>query len=268
MIQVDSYYTSSQRPRKNSQDFALSGLEPIPYTILCDGCSSSKNSDVGARLLAFSAKKSIGDILKPVLETLPTDMEELYKLFGLRSIIDAWKAACSLFLNIECLDSTLILEFYKNKKVYCFVYGDGTIIDPLWTRKVSFEGNAPFYLSYLMDPDRLKAYKRFADGFDGFTKKVSMMGSRIDNKLKFDSPVIFEIEDKHLVLVSTDGIDSFIDFNTVEKIPSSEAEVEFLSLKNTKEEFIKRRVSRAVEDFNKRNIFLTDDLSVGGILIE
>lgn len=272
MMNTDCFFTSAQRPKKNCQDYALCNYEPIPYVILCDGCSSSMNTDIGSRLLAFSVRRNIKDLLIPALESSGTDMEELYRLLGIRSIHHAWRAASSVDLSLECLDSTLIVAFYWNKKTYCFVYGDGTIVstEPFWvtSRKVSFEGNAPFYLSYYLDKGRLTMYEKFAEEWDGFTKRVIITDLLISNTLKFDSPVIFEMDKKDLVLVSTDGINSFIDFNTVERVPSDKIVNEFVSLKNTKGEFIKRRVRRALEDFNKENIFLADDLSVGAILME
>ncbi len=271
MINTDCFFTPAQRPKKNCQDYALCGHDPIPYTILCDGCSSSRNTDVGARLLAFAARRNISDLIEPILNSLSPDttFKEVYKVFGLRSIFDAWKAADSIGLNKESLDSTLIVSFFWNNHVYCFVYGDGTIIaSNLLTKKISFEGNAPYYLSYQVDSDRASSYWDFAKQYMGFVKRVETTGGTPHSiLLHYDSPIIFKMETK-LFLSSTDGIDSLIDFNTVEKVPISLVSSEFCGIKNTKGEFIKRRVRKALEEFNEKNIYLSDDLSIGAILIE
>ena len=55
---LDWYFTIAKQ-HVVCEDYALTGWEPVPYTIVCDGCSSSEHTDVGARVLAWSAKKAL-----------------------------------------------------------------------------------------------------------------------------------------------------------------------------------------------------------------
>src|SRR4030042_761976 len=164
MIQADCYFTSSQRPKKNCQDFALCGLEPFPYVIVCDGCSSSRNTDLGARILSFASKKMI-DFLKIYPDE---DLSKVYQGFG--NIVSTVSESTIKMLNLDttCLDSTLIIAFEWNKKAYVFMYGDGCVFSLHKNGKrnievISYVGSAPYYLSYLVDKDRLRSYKEFAN---------------------------------------------------------------------------------------------------------
>ena len=54
-INVDHYMTIGSS-HQVCEDYIISGTEPFPYIILSDGCSSSKDTDIGARILAQCAK--------------------------------------------------------------------------------------------------------------------------------------------------------------------------------------------------------------------
>lgn len=58
MTLVDSFLRTATI-KEICQDYILSGTDPFPYVIISDGCSSSKKSDVGARLLCYIARKYI-----------------------------------------------------------------------------------------------------------------------------------------------------------------------------------------------------------------
>ena len=75
MISADSYYTNGGL-NKGCQDYALhdSGFFPAPYIIVCDGCSSSRFTDVGARLLAHASKK----VLHSLINEDPDSEEEVW----------------------------------------------------------------------------------------------------------------------------------------------------------------------------------------------
>ena len=74
MLQIDSYFTNG-KVNKVCQDYVIHGETPVPYVILCDGCSSSKFTDVGARILAHSAKEAL-NVLKP-FEVLHTNNRQV-----------------------------------------------------------------------------------------------------------------------------------------------------------------------------------------------
>ena len=60
-MNADHYYTIGNS-HSVCQDYAISGLvENGAYAILSDGCSSSPDVDVGARMLSLSAKENSFD---------------------------------------------------------------------------------------------------------------------------------------------------------------------------------------------------------------
>jgi hypothetical protein len=273
MIQTDCYFTAAQRPKKNCQDFSICGSEPIPYVIICDGCSSSKNTDVGARILAFAAEKIIKTHLKDDYMWWGISISKRFHEIGDSAIFLAKKSTDTLDLDRTCLDSTLIIAFERDKKVNVFMYGDGDVFSlskngEKSIKRISYAGSAPYYLSYLMDKNRHRSYKEFADQMDGFVKTENLDG--LKKEVKYDYPTIFsfDIEDLYLLLITSDGAESFVDFNIVEKVSCEAIANELLSIKSKKGEFIKRRSIRLVEDLAKQNTFNTDDFSVGAIMKE
>ncbi len=60
---LDSFFSMAKQ-HAVCQDYAIGGMLPSPFLVLCDGCSSSNNSDVGARILAISARKIYHELLQ------------------------------------------------------------------------------------------------------------------------------------------------------------------------------------------------------------
>jgi len=54
---TDHYRTGKSR-HKSCEDYTLSGSDPMPYLIVCDGCSSSPQTDIGAMLAGCICPKS------------------------------------------------------------------------------------------------------------------------------------------------------------------------------------------------------------------
>lgn len=57
-METNSFYQIG-RDHKVCEDYAICGMEPFPYTILSDGCSTGKHTDVGSRILVSMTKKNI-----------------------------------------------------------------------------------------------------------------------------------------------------------------------------------------------------------------
>jgi hypothetical protein len=240
--------------------------------IVCDGCSSSENTDLGSRILAFAAKKLIKKYLD-IGYYHDTYISQIYRRFG-NWVINLSKESVSMLnLNNTCLDSTLVIAFEWNKKINIFMYGDGGVFSlskdgKKSINKISYLGNAPYYLSYLIDENRKDLYKEFANQTDGLIKTEIIDG--LKKEVRYDQPTIFSYntEDLSLLLITSDGSESFVDFNTVEKVPCEAIANELMCIKSKKGEFIKRRSIRLIEDLSKQNTFNTDDFSVGAIMVE
>jgi len=136
------------KTHKICEDYAIAGDFGIrPYAIVCDGCSSSRNTDIGARLLARAAAENLltfGDDFNPQAV--------------------AWQAAgwaTAIGLHPTALDATLMAVFeMDNKQIRTVVVGDGVVAARLrdtgkydyWA--IRYPSGAPGYLTYLLDPSR------------------------------------------------------------------------------------------------------------------
>ena len=145
-ILTDCIYLPAQKPPKSCQDYSICSErdDPDPFLIICDGCGSSKNTDIGARLLAHSAKSLFNDLRK---NKAPMD----YQNFGFASIVKANSSSILLGIEDQCLDSTMIFVFTNGFYIQAYMYGDGYLFSTgkdgtiNFSYKVSYKGNAPHY---------------------------------------------------------------------------------------------------------------------------
>ena len=124
-----------------------------PYIVLCDGCSSAKNSDFGARLLSRACEIAIGDITRGMTGN-KINISEIENLIrsNLSSILGALAYGHAPVL------ATVMLAFIVDGITFTYSRGDGTIhvggmSDPghssrEQTTHVSYQSSAPFYLAY------------------------------------------------------------------------------------------------------------------------
>jgi serine/threonine protein phosphatase PrpC len=269
-INADCIYLPAQKPPKSCQDYAMSSIEDsMPFLVICDGCGSSKDSDIGARLLAHGSKEFFRQI--------QTEESVQYGSFGLATIVNAKSSITLLGLNNQCLDSTLIFSFlYEGTYSRTFMYGDGCLFvgnqDGLKSFiKVSYKGNAPHYLSYKLDSKRYEAYQKNLT----FPVELEILnyGSYHQDKT-LEYALSFELDFSHFLkpgdvfIISSDGIESFVDITTGQKIEFQEVMSEICKFKNKNGEFVKRRVRRMLEDFSKKGIYNYDDISIAAFSIE
>lgn len=248
------------------EDYILAGEQPLPYVILADGCSSSKHTDVGARLLCHSVKFLLE--LNLVSKRLPE-----YDGIADFAIHNAKPATDLLHLDPSCLDATLITAFVYENTVHVYMYGDGNIIAVDRTSKnvslyqASYGRNAPNYISYRADEQRRELYK----SLQGNERKVvvkSILNGELVAELELTRPYStfeFPLDMYECVLVTSDGIETFLDqANPGSSIPMQRIAQELTAFKNPHGEFIKRRLKRMTQMFEERSIYHFDDLSIGG----
>ena len=209
------------------EDYARDGKIPgteRAFAIVSDGCSSSPDTDFGSRFMTVAA-----------IQTLARSGDR----FNLGEIIHLAKQPTAGFMSPFCLDATLMMAWEKeNGMIGVVAAGDGVIIARKWTGKTEVwaidQGGAPAYLSYMLDPNRFKEYRaqgygrrlvtHYVDGeemSDGRDDTVYMThdGSRTP---AFDG-MGFEIEldpsGYNLVMVSSDGLQSFKNMETQQEVP-------------------------------------------------
>lgn len=206
---------------------------------LSDGCSSSPDTDLGARLLVRAG----GDVAQAI----------------------AWAAA--LDLPIDALDATCLTADADEDGVRVAVQGDGVIaarshdgrID-VW--RVEFASNAPAYPTLAHDPDRLAAWReRFGDarsvhGPDGVEQRHGH--DALTWRLGWDT--------YDRVALFSDGIcalDALVESETgrvFQPVPCGDAIAELLAVPHPRGAFVERRVRRL---FDRTGWRAGDDFAMG-----
>jgi hypothetical protein len=264
MIQTDKFLRIGNT-HKECEDYIITGDDPVKYIILSDGCSSSKNTEMGARILCHLAKQYLlyrkDDYRFPSLD---------YDEMGSWIIHNAELTARQLGLKKQCLDATLIIAYEYDGKYHLYMYGDGVVIieskdKKLFVMEIEFTRNAPYYLSYRIDPERMDLFHKMEQDL---LIKHPTRESHGPDIYAYDYKTRFCYETYYFprMLICSDGASSFM--NGVEPVPNIEIATEFLAFKSTKGEFLQRRLKRALKIYDKAEVYHTDDLSVGAFLYE
>lgn len=253
------------KQHKVCEDYIISGVKPVPFIILSDGCSSSKNTEMGARILCYMGKQ--------YLQYRKSELDNLdYRKMGNWIIHNAEMSARQLGLDTTSLDATLIVSFLLNDMLNIYVYGDGCVVlrNDMDTviKTIEFSDNAPYYLSYLIDDYRFGLYRERKP--HRIIQSEYSTGEVYRNGEAFDDSMAIElnINNYDSVLITSDGLQSFIVEDPNIQRPAKPFEIidGFLSFKNTKGEFLKRRMKRHMSDLQKFGIGHYDDLSVGAYI--
>lgn len=275
IFNFDSYYTNGKM-FKNCQDYSMHD-NINNFAIISDGCSSSRNTDLGARILTYLASDKLkrGDF--------ECQLPETCILLGLDITKSSKEILNCLNAPLESLDATLIgLKIYNefNSKCFIVMYGDGYIVElnnyfPYKITKVEYDGNAPYYLSYWIDDKKNEAYKELSKSYneDFLTKKItetSLLKTYTKNE-KYNKLTIIDIDlletSTSGIMIMSDGVDSFINYNTGDRICDVDMINQFTNFKNINGEFIKRRVRKVINELDKENIRNSDDVSIAGFII-
>lgn len=249
------------------QDYARFGGTPDnAYVLVADGCSSTKDSEIGAKLLILAAEKYVQDEL----------IDEEYHD---KTIQLAQTYTKGLGLPDSCLDATLLTIRKCGSLYYGSIYGDGLIVqcrkdNILSVAKVSYASGYPNYLSYRLRPDRLKGMDMVATVNlceihpDGQIK----MAQHYDIDYKKDGKTChfskFQ-DDATFMAIMTDGVCSFLEMQKTETskanapVPFESTLRELLAFKSFHQGFAKRRLQRALKDISGRGMQHYDDLTMG-----
>lgn len=256
------------------QDYVHHGQEFLPFCVVSDGCSGSKNSDIGSRILSHS-------------------FEQVMKLIGKEKIIDfpakdlaakvqsfAYGCIANLGVSEDALHATLLFAVVNQEenKLRVTMIGDGVLAlkmknsNEASVLKSDFSKDYPLYPSYLADKDLLEHY-------DLVNKKVGQEVTHqwisgeepVDAKVNQDKyiyEIILPLDQVEWVMLASDGLDTFIESEIPNRPQSMEKLVipNFKAIKTRQGEFVTRRINKMLykefSDFKHE-----DDLSVAGISI-
>lgn len=193
------------------QDYAMSGQSAViqapmvdqavsrTYAVVSDGCSSSPHTDWGSRFLCRAAEVCVATY---------SNMFALYQ-----SVLDiAVPWTLPNYMHPRCLDATLMTAFQLNSKtVRVVVAGDGMVAardrdGKIHAWDIQFNANAPGYLNYKRDLDRLH---RYMDGILNERRIEGGCGHRtvthyIEGVGQLDADLQPEVEKSSIRLVQKD----------------------------------------------------------------
>jgi hypothetical protein len=161
--------------------------------------------------------------------------------------------------------------------------GDGAIIvknnsGDIKVHEISYTTNAPWYLSYRLDNEAAMGYHSYFEG-----SKETKTTLRAKGK---DSPTVMlesirgevtkptyyhytEKDDISSITVTSDGIDTFQNKEDSQFIDCTSMAYRFTNYKNSKGEFLKRRMNRLVnKECAKEGLEHLDDVSSAAIWIK
>jgi len=280
MINTDTFLKIGDQ-HKICEDYVIAGVTkqgnpPLQYIILSDGCSKSDKTEMGARILCYITQQFIRYNFHGY-PFMPDD-----KKMGLWIIHNAEMMARNLGLNRACLDATLMVSWvdWTNAPApiwNIYIYGDGYVAakadEGITMMKVDYRPeNAPYYLSYELDPARKAAYHQL---------KVSKIMTYVDENGKYKEEqyaydgATVDMKNMlldHTILLASDGFGSFFQDDGPTQPPTiiSPAFIlpGFINFKGKKGSFLQRRASKELKSLNQKEIFHYDDLSIGAYIYE
>lgn len=254
------------------QDYAIHATQPFPHIILADGCSAAPNSDIGARLLVLNAQHLLAQFA-----AIGDDMEAhsaQHWPLGQRLVRRAARHARMLGVDADVLDATLLIAWCQEGKVYVHLYGDGCIAvrnseGAVAVLQVEYADNAPYYLSYLLDAERDAMYReQVADLRTAQTIHYWQQSGTSYRPQLLDTPSVFrfDLNVSHTVAVATDGLYSFVNLESGERLSLLNAAERFLDFTNIEDEFVKRRTYEALNEYRQQQIVNLDDVGWGAFV--
>ena len=240
------------------QDYAFAGkLDGLPFGIVSDGCSSSPHTDIGSRLLTHAF---VGEI--------PSFRVVQNEALIIRVITRASGAAAQLSLPVECLDATLLCCSVMPEDPLVMAVGDGVVackyedgIVVAW--RIEYDKSAPEYPSYRLDPKR---QARFNNEFGPLKKIFRWSTSKGYTPTASTSEFLPQyrfnlLNQPKVIAVMSDGVGTF------DGMLWHDVVVALMDFKNTKGQFVQRRMKRFLKNCQKKGIAPYDDVSMAAIYL-
>lgn len=270
-IALDSHYTIGKL-HLLCQDYVCQGGEPFPYVILADGCSATPDSDVGARLLALNARRLLPGFALAASDE--TERNARHWRLGRRIARRAARQARDLGMDPTVLDATLLVAWCEGETVFVHLYGDGCIAvrradGEVAAIQVEYAENAPYYLSYLLDSERCALYREVI-GDPAVARTVRYLNETgVTTRLEaFDSPTVFgfSLAVLPVVAVATDGLSSFVNAETRERLDVLPVARDLLDFSDLRDDFVGRRLRQVLADYGRQRVFNVDDIGLGAFV--
>lgn len=252
------------------QDYAAAGAcgSCGPYAVLADGCSSSPDTDVGARLLVKAAERLLRESGGPPADGLAELHAEAARL--------ALSWAGLLGLRPQAVDATLLTAHLRGGELVVGCSGDGVIClqtteGALDVYVVSYPCGYPVYPAYAHQPERLRA---LADAGLGSKEVTHLRADSAKGALRpagvSEGGALTEVfavgaAGYRVATLLSDGAHSFFRTEQAESIPAESVLPELVSFKNTRGAFVGRRMRGFLKDCQQKGWRHADDLSLAAL---
>jgi len=272
------YYFRMGSAHSICQDYALAGQSNgVAWAVLSDGCSGepkpeqpgSPYTDFGSRFLVASALRNLGAVASIQ-----------YPLTKIIADADAMRRQASL--PSDSLDATLLMvatEKNGSGMIPTIITGDGVLVyrnrdgSVEYTRR-KFDSGMPGYLNYQIKTDASETY------LSKVKKYTEYYGTKIDNdwienSQEFDNVSVhssfsmFNLykDDTDLVLLFSDGIESFVDSKN-NPVPLGDVLDVVLDMPKMNGKFITRSCNYLLKRHCAEKGWVhTDDFSCAGIYL-
>lgn len=281
MPNLDSYYEIGAS-HVFCQDYAIHGTveangDIYHYAIVSDGCSNSPNSDFGARLVSWfvplAIKKSAdvkgGILISKFEEALINEILNVKILAGAPAALDA--------------TMLVLIHDVKKDELTTYCRGDGKVVynyrNPLnsepsiYLTNITFQNNAPFYLSYVAlgreegyEKDFGKEYGSTIGHYITPTQVIPIESTWDWNVKRYINIIPNASRDLLFAAVMSDGVNTYqnkknLDLTMAQHVLYNE----LINYKNFKGEFVKRRMMAFKRQCEKEGWVHQDDVSVSAI---
>ena len=252
------------------QDYAVAGLcgRGRPYVVLSDGCSSSPDTDVGARLLVKAAERLLRESGGPPA----CGLAELHAEAARRAL--SW--AELLGLRPQAVDATLLTAHLNGEELVVGCTGDGVVClqttgGALDVYAVSYPAGFPVYPAYAHQPARLRA---LADAGRARKEVTRLRAASAAERLRPESvsdggapTEVFSVKAAgyRFAALFSDGVQSFSHSGRAEAVALEAVLPELVSFKNTRGAFVGRRMKMFLKDCQSKNWRHADDLSLAAL---
>ncbi len=259
------------------EDYAIHGFNSeigLAYGMVSDGCSRSKDSDIGARLLLTHAKKH-QECMREILDTVEnnhhtTDICNVFELWldYARGVAEgALNTAQDMDLDSRAIDATFLSCFANDKWACTASYGDGVHIvkrkigdeKVIEIEQINYDAGVPAYPVYMTSPELKFAFDNYPGNTTTLTRWSSQGRFEIITGGSPGYMRTYPIEDVEFIAVASDGVFSFQGINCNDVCQALTA------FKNKSGEFVKRRMIRAMQDYAKDGHAPYDDVSLASV---
>jgi hypothetical protein len=277
-ILMDSYYEIGSN-HIVCEDYARTGKFSIEdkdyhYAIVSDGCSSSKDTDVGSRLLTLLAHNAL---VYAYLHESTTEYRSKSFKEQMKIAIQNCSTMFSASITPLMFDATLVIAVTDGLKTEVYMYGDGVIIlrtaeGISHTFTMEYLSNAPYYISYeALSKSRNADYQRQFKGMEKFFKSIhhkdksehSCNSIPTEDTYRWIDNVAMKLQS---ISVFSDGVHTFT--KDREKLDLYNVCNEFTNFKNVTGDFVSRRLLAYKRQCLKDNIKHDDDISIATLYFE